>query len=69
MINITEDLLIKLKEFEKHFGDIVPLRELPQTITNEELIDAINISIEQNENILPRKFSYDELDNNSDILI
>ena len=49
--------------------DIVPLRELPQSVTTEELIEAIKLSIEKNENILPKKFGYGELDKNPDILI
>ena len=69
MIDITNDLVIYLKAFQKQFGDVVPLRELPQSITTEELIEAIKLSIEKGENILPQKFGYDKIDKNSDILI
>lgn len=47
MIDITNDLVIYLKVFQKQFGDIVSLRELPQSITTEELIEAIKLSIEK----------------------
>ena len=69
MVNMTTELLICLREFQTQFGDIVPLRELSQSVTTEELLEAIKISIEKNENILPQKFGYDELDKNPNILI
>jgi len=69
MVDMTNDLLTYLRAFQKHFGDIVPLRELPQSVTTEELIEAIKLSIEKNENILPQKFGYGELDKNPDIII
>ena len=69
MVDMTNDLLTYLRAFQKQFGDIVPLRELPQSVTTEELIDAIKLSIEKGENILPQKFGYGELDKNPDILI
>ena len=69
MFDMTNELLTNLRDFQKQFGDIVPLRELPQSVTTEELIEAIKLSIEKNENILPQKFGYSELDKNRDILI
>ena len=69
MVDMTNDLLINLRAFQNQFGDIVPLRELPQSVTTEELIEAIKLSIQKNENILPQKFGYGELDKNPDILI
>lgn len=69
MVEMTNELLTYLKAFQKEFGDIIPLRELPSSVTTEELIEAIMISIEKKENILPSKFGFEELENNSDILI
>lgn len=69
MVEMTNELLTYLKAFQKEFGDIVPLRELPSSVTTEELVEAIMISIEKKENILPSKFGFEELENNSDILI
>ena len=69
MVGMTNELLTYLRAFQKEFGDIVPLRELPAFVTTEELIEAIKISIEKKENILPSKFRFEELENNPDILI
>ena len=69
MIEMTNELLTYLRTFQKEFGDIVPLRELPASVTTEELMDAIKISIEKKENILPSKFGFDELENNVDVLM
>lgn len=69
MVDMTNELLTYLRAFQKQFGDIVPLRELPQSVTTEELIEVIKLSIEKNKNILPKKFGYDKLDKNPDILI
>ena len=69
MVEMTNELLTYLKAFQKEFGYIVPLRELPSSVTTEELVEAIMISIEKKENILPSKFGFEELENNSDILI
>ena len=69
MFELTNELLTYLRTFQKEFGDIVPLRELPASVTTEELIEAIKVSIEKKENILPKKFGYEELAANPDILI
>ena len=69
MVEMTNKLLTYLRTFQKEFGDIVPLRELPAYVTTEELIEAIKVSIEKKENILPKKFGYEELEANPDIRI
>lgn len=69
MFELTDDLLTYLRAFQKEFGDVVPLRELPASVTTDELIEAIKISIEKKENILPIKFGFDELEKNLDIII
>lgn len=69
MIDMTSDLLTYLRAFQKQFGDIVPLRELPSSVTTDELIEVIKISIQNNENILPQRFGYAELEKDPEILI
>lgn len=69
MVEMTNELLTHLRAFQKKFGDIVPLRELPQSMTTDELIDAIKLSIQSNKNLLPQKLGYSELEKNPDILI
>ena len=69
MIDMTSDLLTYLRAFQKQFGDIVPLRELPSSVTTDELIEVIKISIQNNENILPQRFGYAELEKEPEILI
>lgn len=69
MVEMTNELISYLRVFQKEFGDIVPLRELPSSVTTEELIEAVKISIEKNVNILPTKFGFDKLENDPDIII
>ena len=69
MIDMTSDLLTYLRAFQKQFGDIVPLRELPSSVSTDELIEVIKISIQNNENILPQRFGYAELEKDPEILI
>jgi len=58
-----------MRKFKEVFGDVVPLRELPQDTTNEDLIAAINDSIEQNCDLLPERFGFKELESNKNILM
>mgnify|MGYP003495969698 CR=1 FL=1 len=51
MIEINNELITAMRRFKEMFGEIVPLRELPQNVTNEDLIAAINDSIEQNRDL------------------
>ncbi len=69
MVEMTNELISYLRVFQKEFGDIVPLRELPSSVTTEELIEAVKISIEKKENILPTKFGFDKLESDPDITI
>ena len=69
MIEINSDMITAIRKFKEVFGDIVPLRELPQDISNEDLIAAINDSIEQNRNCLPERFGFKELESNKNILM
>lgn len=68
MIEMTSDLIIAMRKFKETFGDIVPLRELPSTVTTDELINVIMNSIEKNTNLLPSYFGYKDLENDKNIL-
>lgn len=69
MVDITKEMLSCLKAFQNQFGDVVPLRELPQSVNTEDLIAAIKLSIQNNENLLPKMFGYGKLENNPDMTI
>ena len=69
MIEMNNELISAMRKFKEVFGDIVPLRELPQSTTNEEVINAINESIEKKVNKLPDLFGYKKLEENKNILI
>lgn len=69
MVEMTVELITLLREFQKEFGDIVPLRELPASVTTEELVDAIKSSIENRDNIVAKKFGYKKIDNDPNIII
>ena len=53
MVELTKELLGAIQRFREHFGDMVPLREIPGKASAEELIDAIDRSIRKNQNLLP----------------
>lgn len=69
MIEMNNELITAMRRFKEVFGDIVPLRELPQDISNEDLIAAINDSIEQNCDLLPERFGFKEFESNKNILM
>lgn len=69
MVEMTGELITLLREFQKEFGDIVPLRELPASVTTEELVDAIKSSVENRDNIVAKKFGYKKIDNDPNIII
>lgn len=62
MVELTKDVLNAMQRFREHFGDMVPLRELPGRASAAELIDAIDRSIKKNQNLLPAIFGYGKLD-------
>lgn len=62
MIELTKELMTAIQRFREHFGDIVPLREIPGSVSTAELIEAINGSIQKNSNLLPTVFGYGEID-------
>lgn len=69
MIEMNNELITAMRKFKEVFGDVVPLRELPQDTTNEDLMAAINDSIEQNCDLLPERFGFKELESNKNILM
>lgn len=69
MIEMNNELITAMRKFKEVFGDIVPLRELPQDIANGDLIAAINDSIEQNCDLLSERFGFKELESNKNILM
>ena len=68
-MEITNELIKYLKEFKDTFGDIVPLRELPSSVSEVELIEAIKKSIEEKTNYLPEVFGYGLSDTDQDKII
>ena len=56
MIKTDEKLMEYATRFKEAFGEMIPLRMLPQTIENEELFAAIDDCIERNVNDLVEKF-------------
>ena len=66
MIDMNNELSTAMRRFAIVFGDIVPLQEFPKDISNEDLIAAINDSIEQNRDLLPERFGFKELENNKE---
>lgn len=69
MIEMTDELVLYMREFKTTFGDIVPLRELPQMASTEDVIEAIKKSLEAGQNLLPTLFGYEELENDHNIII
>ena len=68
-MEMTQELIKYLKEFKDTFGDVVPLRELPSSVSEVELIEAIKKSIEEKNNYLPEVFGYGLLDADPDKII
>jgi len=58
MIQFTEELKEKMLLFKKTFNDAVPLRQISSGVTNGQLIDAIDKSVESKKNLLPEIFGY-----------
>ena len=54
MIEMTEDLVLAMRRFYNTFGYRVSLKKLPTDITTTDIIIAIDESIEQNINLLPK---------------
>lgn len=61
MIEFNGELMESMKKFESAFHDIVPLRMIPDRVSNQELIEAIEQSLAQGKNLLPERFGYAKL--------
>lgn len=61
-VELTKDVMNAIQRFREHFGDIVPLQEIPGRTSAAELIDAIDRSIGKNQNLLPAIFGYGKLE-------
>ena len=69
MIELNNELISAMRAFKEVFGDIVPLRELPQNVTNNDVIEAITTSIDRKTNLLPEIFGYKKLENDKKVVI
>lgn len=69
MVELTDELIGYMRKFQEQFGDIVPLRELPQSITVEQLIEVIKKSLACKENKIAEFFQLEELEKNKNIEI
>ena len=58
MIKFTDELKEYMVKYKEQFDDIVPLRQISNAVTNEQLISAIKKSIEEDKNLLPEIFGY-----------
>lgn len=58
MITFNDETKKWFKLFEEKFDDIVPLRQISGSVTNDQIIDAIKKCIEEDKNILPAIFGY-----------
>ena len=58
MLDFNDELKEYMLLFKEKFNDIVPLRQISNGVTNEQLIEAIKKSLDANENLLPKVFGY-----------
>ena len=58
MIEFNDEMKKYMLLFKQRFNDIVPLRQISTAVTNEQLIAAIQKSLEENEDLLPKIFGY-----------
>jgi hypothetical protein len=58
MIILNDEIKQWIKKFEEKFDDIVPIRQISGLTTNKQIIDAIEKSIKENQNLLPTIFNY-----------
>ena len=61
-MKINAELMEWMDKFEERFNDIVPLRQIKNSVTNEELIASIQLCLEKNENLLPTIYGYGDDD-------
>lgn len=61
-MKLTAELYEWMDKFEECFETVVPLRQIPLSVTDEELIMAIKECIKKGENLLPKIFGYGKND-------
>lgn len=59
MIELTTEYRALALKFKKKFGYGVPLSQIPDSVTNEELMAAIQVSLDSGVDLLPQKFNID----------
>lgn len=59
MIELTTEYRALALKFKKQFGYGVPLAQIPDSVTTEELIIVIQESIDSCVDLLPQKFNID----------
>lgn len=64
---MNDNLIFAMQEFKKVFGDIVSLRELPQSISNQDIIETVHESIKKGINEFPMRFGYKRLEEDKNI--
>lgn len=67
-IELSIELQEAMRKFHDTFGDIVPLRQIPTT-SEEEILVAIEKSLEANRNLLPELLGFGDLEKDTDILM
>ena len=54
--NLTDELIIKMKEYKERFDDTIPLMLIPSDVEEKELLEKIELSLLNNltiENYIP----------------
>ena len=59
MIEFTRELLHAMQQFREHFGDIVPVQEIPASVSTKDVVEAIGQSIR---NLLPSILGYGKIE-------
>lgn len=62
MIEFTRELLHAMQQFREHFGDIVPVQEIPASASTKDVVEAIGQSIRKNQNLLPSILGYGKIE-------
>lgn len=59
MIELTTEYRALALKFKKQFGYGVPLMQIPDSVTTEEIITVIRESLDSGTDLLPQKFNID----------
>lgn len=58
MVELNEEFRKLNNLMYETFGDRIPLRQIPQSVTNEEISEAVRQSVAEGRNLLPSLFGY-----------